>query len=45
MILEMEQSITRSKERSRNGESGVEGVGSSVRGQISIQDDDTLFPR
>ena len=27
MILETEQSITRSKERSRNGESGVEGVG------------------
>ena len=30
MILETEQSITRSKERSRNGESGVEGVGGGV---------------
>lgn len=44
MILEMEQSITRLKERSRNGESKVGvGVGSSVRGRISIQDDD-CFP-
>lgn len=30
MILEMEQSITRPKERSRNGQSKVGGVGSGV---------------